>query len=282
MDRRALGYPISSGCRRAVRISVDSRSSTRGRRYHRCLGHRSRAPMPSNRPGPRPRRSTSLSCVRHRPTRPCPPPLRPWPTTSGLAGVPWTSTRPVPASPTGSITAAALVSSGVGNVLLVGAETMTRVTNWEDRSSAFLFGDGAGAVVLKAVPGPGALLGCDLGADGSLVELLYADHGSGMVMRGKEIFRQAVRVTTESANASLRRAGVEAREIALFVPHQANRRIMDAVAERLGIPANESLLSSSAPATPARLPSHLPSPLPSTVADSTAEISCCWPDSGPE
>ena len=137
----------------------------------------------------------------------------------------------------GLITAAALVSSGVGNVLLIGAETMTRVTNWEDRSSAFLFGDGAGAVVLKAVPGPGALLGCDLGVDGSLVELLYADHGSGMVMRGREIFRQAVRATTESANASLRRATVDAREIALFVPHQANRRIMDAVAERLGIPS---------------------------------------------
>jgi 3-oxoacyl-[acyl-carrier-protein] synthase-3 len=136
----------------------------------------------------------------------------------------------------GLVTAAALVSSGVGTVLLIGAETMTRLTNWEDRSSAFLFGDGAGAVVLKAVPGPGALLGCDLGADGSLVELLYADHGSGMVMRGKEIFRQAVRVTTESASASLRRAEVEAEQIALFIPHQANRRIMDVVAERLGIP----------------------------------------------
>jgi 3-oxoacyl-[acyl-carrier-protein] synthase-3 len=136
----------------------------------------------------------------------------------------------------GLVTSAALVSSGMGDVLLVGAETMTRITNWEDRASAFLFGDGAGAVVLKAVPGPGALLGCDLGADGSLVELLYADHGSGMVMRGKEIFRQAVRVTTESANASLRRANIEAKEIALFVPHQANQRIMDAVAERVGIP----------------------------------------------
>jgi 3-oxoacyl-[acyl-carrier-protein] synthase III len=136
----------------------------------------------------------------------------------------------------GLVTAAALVSSNGRNVLLVGAETMTRITNWEDRSSAFLFGDGAGAVVLKAVPGPGALLGYDLGADGSMVELLYADHGSGMVMRGKEIFRQAVRVTAESAHASLRWAEVEAEEIALFIPHQANRRIMEAVAERLGIP----------------------------------------------
>jgi 3-oxoacyl-[acyl-carrier-protein] synthase-3 len=136
----------------------------------------------------------------------------------------------------GLVTGASLVSSGIENVLLIGAETMTRVTNWEDRTNAFLFGDGSGAVVLKAVPGPGALCGWDLGVDGSLVDLLYADHGSGMVMRGKEIFRQAVRATVDSANAALKRAGVDSGDIALFVPHQANRRIMNTAAERLGIP----------------------------------------------
>ena len=95
----------------------------------------------------------------------------------------------------GLVTAAALVSSGIGNILLVGAETMTRMTDWEDDSGAFLFGDGAGAVVLEGAFPSGALLGCDLGVDGSFVELLYADHGSKMVMRGREVFRQAVRVT---------------------------------------------------------------------------------------
>jgi 3-oxoacyl-[acyl-carrier-protein] synthase III len=136
----------------------------------------------------------------------------------------------------GLITAAALISAGVGQVLLIGAETMSRATNWMDRTSAFLFGDGAGAVVLEPVAGHGSLLGWHLGVDGTLVELLYAEHGSGMVMRGREVFRQAVRATADSATAALDHAHVAAAEVALFVPHQANQRIMDAVAERLGIP----------------------------------------------
>jgi 3-oxoacyl-[acyl-carrier-protein] synthase-3 len=123
-------------------------------------------------------------------------------------------------------------------VLLIGAETLSRVTNWSDRTNAFLFGDGAGAVVLEPVTGPGSLLGSDLGVDGSLAELLYAEHGSGMVMRGQEVFRKAVRVTADSARAALERAKVDIAEVALFVPHQANQRIMDAVAERLGIPGD--------------------------------------------
>jgi 3-oxoacyl-[acyl-carrier-protein] synthase-3 len=136
----------------------------------------------------------------------------------------------------GLITGAALVTAGVGPVLLIGAETMSRATNWEDRTTAFLFGDGAGAVVLEPVDGRGSLLGWHLGVDGNLVELLYAEHGSGMVMRGREVFRQAVRATADSALAALDHARASAAEIALFVPHQANQRIMDAVAERLGIP----------------------------------------------
>ena len=135
----------------------------------------------------------------------------------------------------GLVTAAALIAAGAGKILVIGAETLTRITNWEDRSNSFLFGDG-GAVVLEPVNDRGSLLGWNLGVDGSLGALLYADHGSGIVMRGKEIFRQAVRATTESAKAALHHAGVEASQIALFVPHQANKRIMDAVAERLGIP----------------------------------------------
>jgi 3-oxoacyl-[acyl-carrier-protein] synthase-3 len=136
----------------------------------------------------------------------------------------------------GLITAGALTAAGIGPVLLVGAETLSRVTNWNDRTNAFLFGDGAGAVVLEPVEGPGSLLGWHVGVDGTLVELLYAEHGSGMVMRGQEVFRQAVRATADSAKAALDHANVDASEIALFVPHQANQRIMDAVAERLGVP----------------------------------------------
>jgi 3-oxoacyl-[acyl-carrier-protein] synthase-3 len=136
----------------------------------------------------------------------------------------------------GLVTAAGLVAAGLQRVLLIGAETLSRATNWSDRSNAFLFGDGAGAVVVEAVPGEGSLLGWDLGVDGTLVPLLYADHGSGMVMRGQEVFRKAVRVTVESATASLERAKVTADDIALFVPHQANARIMEAAASRLGLP----------------------------------------------
>ena len=137
----------------------------------------------------------------------------------------------------GLVTAASFVAAGAERVLLVGAETLSRITNWSDRSNAFLFGDGAGAVVVEAAPGETALLGWDIGVDGSLQSLCYADHGGdGMVMRGQEVFRRAVRMTVESAAKSLERAKVTAADIALFVPHQANVRIMDAIAERLGIP----------------------------------------------
>ncbi len=137
----------------------------------------------------------------------------------------------------GLVAASGLIASGAERILLIGAETLTRATNWEDRTNAFLFGDGAGAVVLEAVPGEGSLLGWDLGVDGNLVHLLYANHGSGMVMRGKEVFRRAVLATVQSATTSLEKAKLGIDDIALFVPHQANIRIMEAVASRLGLPA---------------------------------------------
>lgn len=136
----------------------------------------------------------------------------------------------------GLVTASGLISAGAERVLLIGAETLTRATNWEDRTNAFLFGDGAGAVVLEAVPGEGSLLGWDLGVDGSLVHLLYAQHGSGMVMRGREVFRKAVLSTVGSARISMEKAKLGINDMALFVPHQANRRIMEAAAARLGLP----------------------------------------------
>jgi 3-oxoacyl-[acyl-carrier-protein] synthase III len=135
----------------------------------------------------------------------------------------------------GLVTAAGMLSTGARKVLLIGAETMSRVISWENRTNAFLFGDGAGALVMEAVNGPGSLLSWDLGVDGSLVDLLYADHGAGMEMRGQEVFRRAVRATVDSATTALREAKVSPEEIALFVPHQANQRIMEAIAERLGI-----------------------------------------------
>jgi 3-oxoacyl-[acyl-carrier-protein] synthase-3 len=156
----------------------------------------------------------------------------------------------------GLVTAAALVAAGSGKILLVGAETMSRITNWQDRTNAFLFGDGAGAVVLEPVDGPGSLLGWHLGGDGSLVDLLYADHGSGMVMRGQEVFRQAVRASADSARTACQRAGIEPGDIALFVPHQANIRIMTTVADRLGIPGERiaSVIESTGNTSAASIP----------------------------
>ena len=137
----------------------------------------------------------------------------------------------------GLVTASGLISGGLNKILLIGAETLSRATNWDDRTNAFLFGDGAGAIVLESVPGEGSLLGWDLGVDGSLVDLLYADHdGPGMVMKGQEVFRKAVRMTADSARSSMEQAKVTVDDIALFVPHQANLRIMTAVADRLGLP----------------------------------------------
>jgi 3-oxoacyl-[acyl-carrier-protein] synthase III len=137
----------------------------------------------------------------------------------------------------GLVTSAGFIAAGAERVLLIGSETLTRITNWSDRSNAFLFGDGAGAVVVEAVPGEPALLGWDIGVDGSLQPLFYADYdGPGMKMRGQEVFRKAVRVTVDSATKSMEQAKISADDIALFVPHQANIRIMDAVAERLGLP----------------------------------------------
>lgn len=136
----------------------------------------------------------------------------------------------------GLVHAHGLIALGAHRVLLIGSETLSRVTDWSDRNTAILFADGAGAVVLEATPGAGQLLGWDLGSDGSARDLLYADIGGYLQMDGREVFRRAVRATVDSALRSLERAGVQPSDVALAVPHQANIRIIDAACQRLGIP----------------------------------------------
>src|SRR5581483_3233264 len=137
----------------------------------------------------------------------------------------------------GLVTAHQFVASGaVDRVLLVGAETLSRITDWDDRTTAVLFADGAGAVVLEAHDGEPALLGWDLGSDGSLRSILDADIGGFLHMEGKEVFRRAVRVMIDSATRTMRRAGVTAEDIALVVPHQANIRIIESANAKLGLP----------------------------------------------
>jgi 3-oxoacyl-[acyl-carrier-protein] synthase-3 len=133
-----------------------------------------------------------------------------------------------------------LIAMGSNKVLLIGTDTLSRITDWEDRNTAVLFADGSGAVVLEAVNGPGQLLGWDLDADGSAENYLYAELGGFIKMEGKEVFRRAVRIMVDSAEKSLRAAGLSADDIDIVVPHQANIRIIQAACERLSIPMEKA------------------------------------------
>jgi 3-oxoacyl-[acyl-carrier-protein] synthase III len=143
----------------------------------------------------------------------------------------------------GMVAASGFIGAGVERIVVIGAETLSRITDWTDRSTAVLFADGAGAAVIEAVAGDTALLGWDLGVDGTLQPILYADHGGGIKMEGKEVFRRAVRIIVESAKVTMQRAKVTPDDITLFVPHQANARIIDAACSRLGIPMERAALN---------------------------------------
>ena len=140
----------------------------------------------------------------------------------------------------GLVNAHGLIAMGAERVLLIGTDTLGRITDWDDRDTAVLFGDGSGATVLEATDGPGQLLAWDLDADGSAEELLYADIGGYVQMSGKEVFRRAVRIMVDSATKSIAHAGIDLDDVALVVPHQANSRIIDAACDRLGIPADKA------------------------------------------
>ena len=135
-----------------------------------------------------------------------------------------------------------LLAIGAERLLVIGAETLSRITDWDDRSVAILVGDGAGAVVLEATDGPGQLLSWNLGADGSLKHLLKCDHGGYLYMDGKEVFRKAVRVVVESAEQAIVEAGLTPADIDVMIPHQANLRIISAACQRLGIPEEKAVV----------------------------------------
>jgi 3-oxoacyl-[acyl-carrier-protein] synthase-3 len=140
------------------------------------------------------------------------------------------------------VTADALLARTGGNALVIGADTLSRITDADDRKTAVLFADAAGAVVLESGAPGELILAADLGVDGSAAHLIYADHGGYMFMEGREVYRRAVRIVVESTEKVLAEAGVKRDDVALFVPHQANIRIIDAVMQRLEMPRQRAAI----------------------------------------
>ena len=142
----------------------------------------------------------------------------------------------------------ALILSGQAKrVMVIGAETFSRLMDWTDRTTCVLFGDGAGALILEAAPGEGTsadrgILATDLHSDGRYRDLLYVDGGvstgtTGVLrMEGKEVFRHAVEKLAQTAHAALDKAGLAAADVDWIVPHQANLRIITATANKMGVP----------------------------------------------
>ncbi len=152
-------------------------------------------------------------------------------------------------------TANALVLSGQATcVLVIGAETFSRLMNWKDRSTCVLFGDGAGAVVLEAVEGEGTpadrgILATDLNSDGRFKDILYVDGGTStgttghLVMEGKEVFRHAIEKLAQTAHTALDKAGLTPDDVDWIVPHQANIRIIEGTAKRMQVPMDRVVVT---------------------------------------
>lgn len=135
-----------------------------------------------------------------------------------------------------------LTSGSHKRALVIGADTFSRLVDWEDRTTCVLFGDGAGAIVLEAREGERGLLVAKLRSDGRHREKLFVDGGPSTTqtvghlrMQGREVFRHAVGMITDVVKECFEEVGISAQDIDWFVPHQANRRIIEASADKLGI-----------------------------------------------
>ena len=143
---------------------------------------------------------------------------------------------------------ALIVSGQARRVLVIGAETFSRIMDWTDRATCVLFGDGAGALVLEAAEGTGGtadrgILATDLHSDGRHRELLYVDGGVSTTgtaghlrMQGNAVFKHAVQKLADTAHRALEKAGLSGADVDWIVPHQANLRIISATAERMQVP----------------------------------------------
>ena len=143
-----------------------------------------------------------------------------------------------------------LRSGAAKTALVIGAETFSRILDWEDRGTCVLFGDGAGALVLRAEETEGGILATRLHADGRHNDLLFVDGGpstTGTVgklrMKGREVFRHAVVNLADVLSEVLDAAGLDSSEVDWVVPHQANARILDATSRKLGLPAEKVVVT---------------------------------------
>jgi len=152
-----------------------------------------------------------------------------------------------------------LIASGTARyVLVTGAEKLSTITDWEDRNTAVLFGDGAGAAVLGPANGRRELKSLYMGTDGSMISKLYQPAGGSaapasaesvanrmhyLKMDGKEVFKFAVRIMGEASAEACRRAGWDTKDITLFLPHQANLRIIEAAAKYMGLPMDRVFIN---------------------------------------
>lgn len=149
-------------------------------------------------------------------------------------------------------------SGAIKNVLVIGSETLSRITNWSDRNTCILFGDGSGAFVLQAGDEPGGVLSGVLRSDGSGGDLLSLPAGGSkkpatletvekglhyIQMNGREVYRFATRVMAQATKEAIEKAGLTINDIALVVPHQANRRIIEAAARGLDIPLERCIIN---------------------------------------
>jgi 3-oxoacyl-[acyl-carrier-protein] synthase-3 len=150
----------------------------------------------------------------------------------------------------------AMIRAGLANrILVVGAETFSRIMDWTDRGTCVLFGDGAGAVVLEAIEAAGTsadrgILATDLNSDGQYRDLLYVDGGVGSTgtaghlrMQGNLVFRHAVEKLADTAHRALEKAGLSPTDVDWLVPHQANLRIIEATAKRMHLPMEKVVLT---------------------------------------
>ena len=136
----------------------------------------------------------------------------------------------------GLIAAHGFIQMGHNRILVIGAETLSRLTDWTDRSTCILFADGAGAAIIEKTDGPGDLHGWHVDSNGALEESLFCDFDGKIQMAGQSIFKNAVLAMENAARKSLEMADLSSDAIDLVIPHQANVRIVEASCKRLGIP----------------------------------------------